>query len=94
MKKIVLSVLGSAMIFGVGTVVMAAGTNTVEDKVTFEKMKPLMEEMHPDSTTEELKEMYESCHGDNGMMKNSNMGDMGNMENMKNMDHKVMMDRF
>jgi hypothetical protein len=88
MKKIVLSVLGSMLIFGIGTVVMAAGNDAVKENGSFDKMKPFMEEMHPDFSNEELKEMYDSCHGDNGKMKNQHM------ENMENIDHKNMMNRF
>jgi hypothetical protein len=87
-KKIVLSVLGSVLIFGVGTVVMAAGNDTDKEKGSFEKMKPFMEEMHPDFSNDELKEMYDSCHGDNGKMKDQHM------ENMENMDPENMMNQF
>jgi hypothetical protein len=86
MKKIVLSVLGSMLILGVGTVVMAAGNDVDNENGTFEKMKPFMEEMHPDSSNEELKEMYDSCHGDNGKIMDQHMEKMENMgpENMMN----------
>jgi transcriptional antiterminator len=88
MKKIVLSVLGSVLIFGVGTVVMAAGNDADKVKESFEKMKPFMEEMHPDFSNEELKEMYDSCHGDVGKIKEQNM------ENMEDMDPESMMNQF
>jgi hypothetical protein len=86
MKKIVFSVLGSMLILGVGTVVMAAGNNSDQENGTFEKMKPFMEEMHPDFSNEELQEMYDSCHGDNEKLKDQHMDNMGNMgpENMMN----------
>jgi hypothetical protein len=88
MKKIVLSVLGSVLIFGVGTVVMAASNDADKVKESFEKMKPFMEEMHPDFSNEELKEMYDSCHGDSGKLKEQNMG------KMENVDPKSMMNQF
>jgi hypothetical protein len=86
MKKMVISVLGSMLIFGVGTVVMAAGNESDKEIGTFEKMKPLMEEMHPDFSNEELKQMYDSCHGDNGKIMDQHMEKMENMgpENMMN----------
>jgi hypothetical protein len=84
MMKIVLIVLGSMLIFGVGTVVMAAGNDAVKENGSFDKMKPFMEEMHPDFSNEELKEMYDSCHGDDsGKIKDQSM------ENTENIDPKV-----
>jgi hypothetical protein len=88
MKKIVLSVLGSMLIFGIGTVVMAGGNDTEKEKGTFEKMKPFMEEMHPDFSNEELKEMYDSCHGDNEKIQDPHM------DNMENMGQENMMNQF
>jgi hypothetical protein len=88
MKKILFSVLSSVLILGVGTVVLATGNDVDKELVNFEKMKPMMEKMHPDSSNEELKEMYDSCHGDSGMMKNPPM------EQMENMDPDNMMNSF
>lgn len=83
MKKIVFSIISSVFIvgLGIGTVAFAAGNDS--DLLNFEKMKPFMEKMHPNFSNEELKEMYNSCHGENGMMQNQNMKDM-NPENMMN----------
>jgi hypothetical protein len=88
MKKIVLSILGSMLIFGLGTVVMAVGNDADKENGTFEKMKPFMEEMHPDFSNEKLKEMYDSCHGDNEKIKDKHM------ENMENMDQENIMNQF
>ena len=44
----------------------------------FQEMKPLMEKVHPDLSTQELEQMYNSCHGEGGMMQ-------GNTEHTQNM---------
>lgn len=90
MKKIVISTLSTLFILGLGTAVYAAGNNSEADKETmnFEKMKPMMEEMHPDFSNEELKEMFDTCHGKNGMMQDQNM------KHMKNMNPENMMNQF
>lgn len=37
---------------------------------TFEDMLPYMKKMHPSTSDDTLKDMYNACHGPNGMMKN------------------------
>jgi hypothetical protein len=68
MKKWAIGILSSALIFGAGTAVFAAGTNTAGEGNSFEKMLPFMLEMHPDSSKEDLQEMYKACHNNGGMM--------------------------
>lgn len=41
-------------------------------------MKPMIEEMHPDLSTKEQKDMFESCHGKDGMMQQSGAESMMN----------------
>ena len=43
-------------------------------------MKPYIEQMHPDLTNQEQKEMFDACHGKGGMMENYN----GNTNSMMN----------
>jgi hypothetical protein len=62
MKKFLFGTLFVAFIIGAGTGAFAAG-NEDKDIINFGQMKPHMEEMHPDLSTQELKDMYESCHG-------------------------------
>lgn len=64
MKRVLLGTLCATFLLGAGTVVFAT-TNTNEENKTlsFEKMKPLMEEMHPDLSNDELEDMYQTCHG-------------------------------
>ena len=71
MKKIVIGMLSVAFILGAGTYTLAQ-TNSPN----FEQMKPYMEKMHPDLSKEELKDMYNSCHENNG---NNAHGMMNNL---------------
>lgn len=86
MKKWAIGLLSSALILGAGTAVFAAGTSNSEGDFSFENMLPFMEKMHPDSSKEELKEMYDSCHKEGGMVDGKDMMDGKNMnsENMMN----------
>lgn len=34
-------------------------------------MKPYIEEMHPNLSPEQQEEMFNNCHGENGMMQNN-----------------------
>jgi hypothetical protein len=83
MKKWAVGILSSALILGAGTAVFAAGTNNSEEVNGFEKMLPFMQEMHPDSSKEDLQEMYNACHNNGGMMDGANQEGM-NRENMMN----------
>jgi hypothetical protein len=85
MKKWAIGVLSSALILGAGTAVLAAGTNNSGEGNTFEKMLPFMQEMHPDSSNGDLKEMYNACHKDGGMMEGTGK---------EGMDSENMMNRF
>ncbi|MFB3162755.1 hypothetical protein ABLO26_15415 [Neobacillus sp. 179-J 1A1 HS] len=85
MKKWVIGILSSALILGAGTAVFAAGNNNSGEGNSFEKMLPFMQEMHPDSSKEDLQEMYNACHNNGGMM------DENNQEEKKSED---MMNRF
>jgi hypothetical protein len=64
MKKVIFTILGTAFILGAGTAVFAAGS---EDGILgFEKMKPFMQQMHPDFSDKQLEDMYQTCHGSDG----------------------------
>lgn len=69
-KKLMIGLIAGAVFLGGASFVSAA-----EDGFTpknengnglwnFGQMKPHMEQMHPELSTPELKEMYENCHGD------------------------------
>jgi hypothetical protein len=81
MKKWAISIFTAALVIGTGTAVFAQGDG--EGFLHFEKMKPLMEKMHPDFSEQQLKDMFDSCHGENGSMKNTNFNEMHNLD-MKN----------
>ncbi|MEH7085094.1 hypothetical protein V7139_20465 [Neobacillus drentensis] len=85
MKKIVVGILSAAFILGAGTAVFAAGNGHSDNGVSFEKMLPFMQKMHPDSSKAELKDMYKACQENGGMM-----GDT----KVKEMDSENMMNRF
>lgn len=81
MRKFAIGILATAMIIGGGTAVFASGDG--EGVFNFEKMKPFMQKMHPDFSDTQLKEMFESCHGENGSLKNTNFKEM-HSEGMNN----------
>lgn len=72
MKKIVIGILSVAFIFGAGTYTFAQANGSLN----FGQMKPYMEKMHPDLSTKELNEMYNSCHEDNGNNANGMMNNL------------------
>ncbi len=76
MKKIVIGILSVAVILGAGTYTFAQTNSNGEGPLTFGQMKPYMEKMHPDLSTQELKDLYNSCHGSNG---NNSNGMMNNL---------------
>lgn len=78
-KKIIIGILSGAFILSVGTFTFAQ-TN---DELNFEQMQPFIQKMHPDFTTEEQKQMYDSCHREGSMMNNYNKENT-NSQNMLN----------
>ncbi|WP_316571596.1 hypothetical protein [Neobacillus sp. YIM B06451] len=67
MKKIAAAILGLGMLLGANAAgVFAEAPSFAKEILSFGKMKPHMQQMHPDFSEKELKEMYESCHGNNG----------------------------
>ncbi|WHY68461.1 hypothetical protein [Neobacillus sp. SuZ13] len=68
MKKFVVGILSATFILGAGTAVFASGNGHSGNGVSFEKMLPFMQKMHPDSSKAELKNMYKACHKNDGMM--------------------------
>ncbi|MDR7236023.1 hypothetical protein [Neobacillus drentensis] len=83
MKRFIVGILSAAFILGAGTAVFAAGNSNSGERVSFEKMLPFMEKMHPDSSKAELKDMYKACHKDKGMMGDTKGKEMDS-ENMMN----------
>ncbi|GAM12955.1 hypothetical protein [Mesobacillus selenatarsenatis] len=82
MKKLTLSFLGAAMIVGASTAAFAEEGTEGKGTFNFGQMKPLIEKMHPDLSDEEVKQMYNDCHGTNSAMpsKNFNMMDPNHMD--------------
>lgn len=67
MKKIIFTLTSLALIMGIGTGVYASTSQVTPDQKEFEQMRPLMQQMHPQMTDEQITSMYETCHGPNGM---------------------------
>ena len=61
MKKLLLMVTVLAVLVIAGTTVLAHGSNGA---FSFNSMLPVMQEYHPDWSKEELRNMYEYCHGE------------------------------
>lgn len=80
-KKLVVGIISGAFILGAGSFAFAAANGEGEGLLNFGQMKPYIEQMHPDLTTQEQKEMFDSCHGEGGMMQNYNSTNTSSMMN-------------
>ena len=82
MKKLSLSLLSAAVILGASSAAFAEEGAEGKGLFNFGQMKPLIEKMHPDFSDEEIKQMYNECHGTNGAMpsKNFHMMDVSHMD--------------
>lgn len=69
MKKLVIGVLTGAVLLE-GASFVAAESNG-DDFYNFEEMKPYIEQMHPNFSPEQQEEMFNVCHGEDGLMQNS-----------------------
>lgn len=69
MKKLVIGILTGAVLLGSATFVAAESNGN--GLFNFEEMKPYIEEMHPNLSPEQQEEMFNNCHGENGMMQNN-----------------------
>ncbi|MCH6267815.1 hypothetical protein [Neobacillus citreus] len=81
MKKLAFGLFSAALILGAGTAVFAAGNNNTGDGLSFDKMLPFMQKMHPDSSKQELEDMYKACHENGGMMGGTSETKSENMMN-------------
>lgn len=69
MKKIILvGSLALTLVFGTSSLVLAngAGNGQGRDVMNLGRMLSHMEKMHPEMSKQQLKEMYEICHGTKG----------------------------
>ncbi|CQR47322.1 hypothetical protein BN1058_01631 [Paraliobacillus sp. PM-2] len=67
MKKILVSLLGATIIIGGAATYTFAHSNesfNVNDhhRFNYEEMKPYIQEMHPNWSSQEQREMFEFCH--------------------------------
>ena len=72
MRRIMVGRLGGLLALGIGTAAWATGTDNGKEPFNFGQMLPFMQEMHPDLTKDELREMYNNCHGTNGAAPSKN----------------------
>lgn len=77
MKKTALTLFSAALILGASTSAFAAEDREGKGTFNFGQMKPMMEKMHPEMSNEELKNMYNDCHGTTGAMPSNNFEMMG-----------------
>lgn len=69
-KKLIIGLLSATFVLGAGTFAFAQSNGSDNGLFNFEVMRPLIEKMHPDFTEKEQREMFDACHGSNGMMQN------------------------
>jgi len=75
-KTLIGGIILLVLTLGAGAVVYAAEEDGI---LNFGQMLPHMQQKHPDMTTEQLNEMYKSCHGTGGAEKSSNFQSMQGM---------------
>lgn len=80
-KKIVTAILSGAFVLGAGSLTFAQSNGEGAGLLNFGQMKPHIEKMHPDLTTQEQKEMFDACHGKGGVMKNDHHENSSTMMN-------------
>ncbi|MGA8943663.1 MAG: hypothetical protein WB502_13275 [Thermoactinomyces sp.] len=68
MKKIIAGFASLAIILGSGSLVLAETDANQDKNINFGQMKPHIEQMHPNLSTQERKQMFDVCHGKDGMM--------------------------
>jgi hypothetical protein len=79
MKRLIAGIFSVTLILGSGSAILAAGNESPDGLLNFGKMKPLMQEMHPEFPNQEMGQMYERCHGTKGAMPSRNFSSMENM---------------
>lgn len=84
MKKIIGGIFVATLVLGIDTWVFAYSNCKDEGTLNFDQMFPFMKEIHPNLSENELKNMYNSCHGINGAAPNKNFEQMKLQEIMMN----------
>ncbi len=74
-RKIWLGLIALVLALAIGTTAFA-----LENNGTFEQMQPQMKQMHPDLTDEQILDMYQNCHSEDGSIQHMKNG-MSNMMN-------------
>jgi hypothetical protein len=81
-KTILIGSLALTLVFGVSSLAQAHDDGQKSDVMNLGRMLSHMEKMHPEMSKQQLKEMYETCHGTKGASpsRNFEMPDSGNMK--------------
>mgnify|MGYP003367650552 CR=1 FL=1 len=69
MKKVIIGIVAGAVVLG-GATFVAADSNG-DRFINFEDMKPFMEKMHPNLSSEQQEQMFNACHGEKGLTENN-----------------------
>lgn len=80
-KKLIAVITATALVLGIGSVAMANSDGDGFENFNFKDMLPFMQEMHPNIDEEQLEEMYELHHGEDGIMNGRTGGYMHGMMN-------------
>ncbi len=62
-RTIIVLVVAVLLLVAAGTAALAHGGGRNSGTFTFSEMLPFMQEHHPNWSEEELREMYDTCHG-------------------------------
>lgn len=80
MKKVGILIAAVVVLMAVGTAAVYAST---DEEAVPQQLLPLMKQMHPDSSDQQLQEMYNDCsykeNGRSDMMRGVEKGMMGEM---------------
>lgn len=89
MKKLLIGVLSLGLVAIGGTAIYAqSSASNGEGIFNYGQMSQFMEEVHPEQSKEELKDMYNAMHGTNGAAQSANFKDMSDLpEDMGNMNN-------
>ncbi|WP_182200969.1 hypothetical protein [Paraliobacillus salinarum] len=66
MKKVIVSLLGATVLIGGAATYTFAHSNNDNfnnnERFNYEEMRPYIQEMHPNWSSQEQREMFELCH--------------------------------
>lgn len=72
MKKLIVGIVTIALVLTLGSAVYAESNDGGQGTFNFGQMLPFMKQVHPDFSEQQLKDMYNNCHGTNGAAPSKN----------------------